>query len=114
MPSSAVSRSGLLAAVALFLAVACGSDPPVADKVTVSPGEHTLTAVGDTVQLSAKVADQNGDDIADAKVTWASSDDKVATVSASGLATAVAAGTATVTATSGSAKGTATITVKVE
>ncbi|MCY3808898.1 MAG: Ig-like domain-containing protein [Gemmatimonadetes bacterium] len=111
MTSLAGSRRGLLAAAALFLAVACGSDPPVADSVTVSPGERTL-AVGGTVQLSAKVADENGDDIADAEVTWSSSADAVATVSDSGLVTAVASGMATVTATSGSAKGTATITVE--
>lgn len=111
MPSLAASRNGLLAAAALFLAVACGSDPPVADSVTVSPDEETV-AVGATVQLTAKVADENGDDIADAEVTWSSSDDAVATVSDSGLVTAVASGTATVTATSGSANGPATVTVE--
>ncbi|MCY3808916.1 MAG: Ig-like domain-containing protein [Gemmatimonadetes bacterium] len=111
MPSLAACRSGLLAAAALFLAVACGTDPPVADSVTVSPGEETL-AMGATIQMTAKVADENGDAIADAGVTWSSSDDAVATVSDSGLVTAVASGTTTVTATSGSAKGMATVTVE--
>ena len=111
MSSLAISRSGLMAAAALFLAVACGSDPQVADSVTVSPAESTL-ASGKTVQLTAKVADKDGGAIADAKVTWSSSDDKVATVSDSGLVTAVASGKATVTATSDSKKGTATVTVE--
>lgn len=111
MPSPTGCRSGLLAAAALSLAFSCQSQPPFAESVTVSPGESTL-ASGATIQLAAKVADQNGDAIADTEVTWSSSNDAVATVSDSGLVTAVASGTATVTAASGSAKGTATVTVE--
>ena len=47
-------------------------------------------------------------------MTWASSDDAVATVSASGLVTAAANGTATITATAGDASGSATVTVAQE
>ena len=49
--------------------------------------------------------------MAGAAVTWSSADASVATVDASGLATAVANGTATITAAAGSARGTARITV---
>lgn len=52
---------------------------------------------GATSQLEAVVAPSNADD---PSVTWASSDEAVATVSNTGLVTAVAAGTATITVTS--------------
>ncbi|MEK0312618.1 S-layer homology domain-containing protein [Cohnella sp. 56] len=51
---------------------------------------------GETAQLTATVAPA---DAADKTVSWHSSDEGVATVSADGLVTAVAAGTATVTVT---------------
>ena len=70
-----------------------------------------LSAVGATVQLAATVRDQDGNAMAGASVTWASSANAVATVSASGLVTAAGNGTATITATSGSASGTASVTV---
>ena len=99
-------------------AYACGdgtTDPPPTfpepATVTVSPGTAQLAAQGGTVQLSAEVRDQNGEVMARATVTWASSDEAVATVSASGLVTGVAVGSATITATAGSASGTATVTV---
>ena len=80
----------------------------------MSPATAELTALGATVQLSAEVRDQNGQVMAGATVTWASSAAAVATVSASGLVTAVANGSATITATAGSASGSATVTVAQE
>jgi len=68
--------------------------------------------LGATVQLTASVRDQNGQAIAGATVTWASSDAAVAAVDASGVVTAVGNGTATVTASAGSASGTAAVMVK--
>ena len=57
-------------------------------KVTVAEGGKTSLLVGETVQLNA---DKQG-------VTWASSDDSIATVSNAGLVTAVKFGSATITA----------------
>ncbi|MYH49594.1 MAG: hypothetical protein F4151_08735 [Gammaproteobacteria bacterium] len=61
--------------------------------------------------MTAAVADQNSQAMAGAPVSWTTSDNSVASVSAGGLVTAVANGSATVTATSGSAAGTASVTV---
>ena len=62
--------------------------------VTLSQTEAALN-IGESVTLTATVAP---DDATDKTVTWASSDETVATV-ADGVVTAVAAGTATITAT---------------
>ena len=80
--------------------------------VVVSPGELTFSAVGDTAMLAATVYDAAGNVIADAEVTWASSDPDVATVAADGLVTVVGNGTARVTATSGSIGAQATLRVQ--
>ena len=111
-------------ASATLWAYACGDgtteppplppDPPRPTTVTVSPATAELTALGATVQLSAEVRDQNGQVMAGATVTWASSAAAVATVGASGLVTAVANGGATITATSGAASGSATVSVAQE
>ena len=89
-------------------------DPPRPTTITVSPATTELTALGATGQFSAEVRDQNGQAMAGATVTWASSAAAVATVNASGLVTAVANGTASITATAGSASGSATVTVAQE
>ena len=93
----------LLAGVAL--AAACGDDttepppePPRATTITVTPATTEFTALGATSQLSAEVRDQNGQLIAGATVNWGSSSPEVATVDATGLATAVGNGSATITA----------------
>lgn len=102
-------------------AVACGDgavepsrpppEPPRATTVTVMPATAELTALGATVRFSAEVRDQNGQVMAGAAVTWSSADGSVATVDATGLATAVGNGMTSVTATAGSAQGAARITV---
>ena len=84
---------------------------PVATAVTVNPGSAALSALGATARFTAEVRDQNGQVMAGATVTWASSDASVATVNASGLVTAAANGSATITATAGSVSGTAGVTV---
>ena len=89
-------------------------DPPRPTTVMVTPATAELTALGETVQLRAEVRDQNGQAMAGATVSWASSSASVATVSNSGLVTAAANGTATITATAGSVSGTATVTVAQE
>ena len=79
--------------------------------VEVSPSVYELTALGQTVQLTAEAFDENGHAVAGAEFSWESSDAAVATVDAGGLVTAVAEGVATITASAGSAQGTAEITV---
>ena len=116
-----VAAVGLCAALWTY---ACGDgatgpppptpDPPRPTTVTVTPATVQLTALGATEQLTAEVRDQNGNAMAGAAVSWASSAASVATVSASGLVTAVVNGTATITATAGSATGSATVTVAQE
>ncbi len=116
-----VAAVGLCAALWTY---ACGDgatgpppptpDPPRPTTVTVTPATVQLTALGATEQLTAEVRDQNGNAMAGAAVSWASSAASVATVSASGLVTAVVNGTATITATAGSASGSATVTVAQE
>lgn len=107
--------------MALALIVACGGDdeaaptepsePPVATTVNISPASVDLSSFGETLQLTATVVDQNSRTMTGAAVSWATSDNAVATVSAGGLVTAVDNGSATVTATSGSASGTASVAV---
>ena len=86
-------------------------DPPRPTTVTVSPATARLTALGATVQLAARVLDQNGQAMAGTTVTWASSAAAVATVDGAGLVTAAGNGSATITASAGGASGTATLTV---
>ncbi len=101
-----IKMSALL--VGLVLASGCGgrdsttapepvSDPPRPTTIAVSPFAAELTALGETVQLTAEVRDQNGRVMTGVTVTWTSSDTSVATVS-EGVVTAVRGGNATITA----------------
>ena len=105
-----------LAAVALAKGCGDGGDPAEPEPsrpttVTVSPATAELTALGASVQLSARVLDQNGQQMSATNVAWSSNNTVVATVNATGLVTAVANGTATITATAGRASSTAMVTV---
>jgi uncharacterized protein YjdB len=55
--------------------------------------------VGDTVDLTASVLDEEGEEIAGATISWSSSNTAVAIVDSSGMMTAVGEGTVTLTAT---------------
>ena len=106
----------LLAALfAAALTASCGDDavePITPTTVTVSPASATLQSLGETVQLTATVQDQNGQAMSGITLSWTSGDPQLGTVSSSGLVTAVANGTVTVTATAGSVAGSATLTVE--
>ena len=54
--------------------------------------------VGDTVELTVRVLDDQGEEIAGATVSWSSSNTNVATVDSSGVMTAVGVGSVTLTA----------------
>ncbi|MGI9628278.1 MAG: Ig-like domain-containing protein [Longimicrobiales bacterium] len=94
--------------VALFIACDSGGcvdtptnpcDPTVAS-IQVNPlGDSIL--VGATTQLTAEARDAAGNPVGGQTVTWSSSSDGVATVSAAGLVTGVSAGSATITASAG-------------
>ena len=106
---------------ASVLANACGDEEPptepppeipIPSSVSVSPSSATLQAIGETVQLTTTVRDQNGTTMSDAAVSWASIASSIATVSASGLVSATGNGDTQVTASSGTARGTAEVTVR--
>ena len=83
--------------------------PVTTPSLTVSPSKVSVQ-VGKTTQLSCKVTPSGN------KVTWSTSNSKIATVNSSGKVTGVKAGTATITAKSSSgktAKCTVTVTKKV-
>ena len=102
------------------LLLACGSGdttaPPPAPTpavVSITPPEATLAALGQTVQLTATVHDQNGAPMTGVALNWASSDGGVATVNAFGLVTAIRNGGSIITAAvqGGGPSATATVTV---
>ena len=79
-------------------------------KVTISSESLTLPQIGSKAKLSATV---EPNDATNADVTWASSDESVATVDANGLVTAVKSGSATITATAdGKQSAPCTVTVQ--
>ncbi|HLB37379.1 MAG TPA: Ig-like domain-containing protein [Gemmatimonadales bacterium] len=96
--------------VTLTVGVSIAVTPTVA-QVRLTPTPVTLSALGASVALTGHAADGAGNDVPGAVLSWASSNDAVATVSASGVVTAVGNGTAIITASSGGVSGTATVTV---
>ena len=78
------------------------------------PATAQFAALGETVQLSAEVRDQNGNVVAGAALMWSSSDASVATVDAAGRMTAAANGTATITATAGGVSRAVAVTILYE
>ena len=82
-----------------------------AGSIVIEPPAATLMTLGETVQLTATVLDQNGQPVAQTEVAWSSSDETVATVTAQGLISAVKNGTAQITARVGSAATTINVTV---
>jgi alpha-tubulin suppressor-like RCC1 family protein len=81
----------------------------IVGSIDVDPAEATASP-GGTQQFVATVRDLHGN-VMSADVVWASSDETVATIDQTGLATAVAEGIATITATSDRIAGMATLTV---
>jgi uncharacterized protein YjdB len=107
------------AAALVLAAAACGDDDngtgpgPTVASISLAPDSASNATVlkGATLLLTPSVLDIAGRPIANPSVSYQSSDQSVATVSASGVITAVAAGNATITATSGGKQATARITV---
>ena len=86
-------------------------ETPRATTVTITQSSVTLSFLGATLALTARVRDQNGQ-LFSGTITWSSDDPLVVMVDAAGLLTAVQNGTATVSATSGSASDTVAVTVQ--
>ncbi len=84
---------------------------PVATRVEIMPSSAALTSIGQTVQLTARVFDQNNNAMSGATLTWSSGNISVAIVNANGLVTAVKNGVGRITARSGSASSTANVIV---
>ena len=78
--------------------------------VTVTPAGRTLVA-GDTLNLSARATDAADAPIEGRPVSWLSTNDAVATVSASGIVLAISPGTVTIRATVDGKSGEASLTV---
>jgi len=111
-----------LAALGLALTTNCGGDSP-APTETGSPAASVTAIVisgqpsspmllASSVQLIATPLNASGAIVSDQTVTWTSSDESLAKVSASGLVTALRAGSATITAKSGSAVSTVTLDLR--
>ena len=85
------------------------SGPIAVTGVNITQSDLTIAA-GNSYQLSAQVLPPNADDTS---VSWSSSNNSVASVSASGAVTGLTEGTAVITATSNEGGFTDTITVQV-
>ena len=85
------------------------AEPPIS--ISITPASATLTALGDTLQLSATVRDAENQPIPNVPVNWSSNAPAVASVNADGLVTARGNGEATITAKSGDASNKVKITV---
>ena len=120
-----VDASGLVTAVANGTATITATAGEASGSATVTvaqavssvaavPAEASIAALGDTLRLTAEAFDANGHAVAGAEFSWASSDDAVATVDATGLVTAIASGSVAITATSESVSGSAMVTVAQE
>ena len=85
--------------------------PVLVESVELSPATLTLAVGGPTATLTATVLPTYAND---RSVTWASSNEAVATVSATGVVTAISSGTANITVTTNCGNFTATAVITVE
>jgi uncharacterized protein YjdB len=118
---ASVSESGLVSGISDGATVVTASADGKSGNATVTvrttveaielvPGAANIK-VSETLELVAITRDGNGNVLTGRQIAWSSSDDRVATVSRTGLVTGIAAGTAQITAMTEGEKGSARITV---
>ncbi len=98
---------GALLAAALILS-ACGRKPA---EIRVTPAKIHLFGVDRRASLKADVVDSKGGSLPDQKVTWESSNPKVASVEPSGIVKSTGPGRAQIVAKVGALSGTAAVEV---
>ena len=104
-------------ALVLVLLTGCGGDTPtpmetpVPTSISISPGSADFTYLNETRPLTARVLDQNGDELPGA-VAWTSDDPSVVSVGATGIARAVSNGATSIVAVSAGLTATAAVTVQ--
>ncbi len=109
--AKAVGSASITASAGVYQAkVALTVTPLAVAGVLVTPGQKTLYLT-QTAQLSATPLSASGIAIPDRAVTWTSTDETVATVTATGLVTAKDIGVVGITAIADGKPGTAVITV---
>ena len=96
----------ILAGIVCALVAGCGSsgtgpEPDPVGSVVIALAPTTPVLVGTTVQLGATALNATGGTIANAAITWKTSDALLATVSSGGLVSALDAGQVTVSAKAG-------------
>lgn len=112
-----VTAKGLGVAAIVAVAACCDQADTAYARVqqvvdSVSMDEDTVSLKkGATQEMTATAWDRGGTIIDDAKFTWTTGNQSVATVSSDGVVTAVASGSTTVRAASGSASATSVVTV---
>ncbi|WP_419943565.1 Ig-like domain-containing protein [Candidatus Palauibacter sp.] len=114
-------RRGTVAVIGLLPMLSCGEDstappdprpePPRPAVVIVNPASVRLVGLGDTVQLTAEVRDQNGRTMTGVGVTWQTDDASIATVDSTGLVQAIGEGVVSIAAMAGAASGRARVEV---
>lgn len=106
-------RIALLLLIILPVIFSCTEKEPEVEQVirvesvSVSQNSAALT-IGETLQLTASVSPASA---TNKNISWSSSNQAIASVSASGLVTAVGEGSATITASAGGKQGSCTVSV---
>lgn len=120
MRNRQITRMGLFALLLTVAVWGCDdsspTDPPtqVPAAIEVEPEQVTLSAVGEQTELVATVFDEDGEEIPDPELSFASSDEDVATVDDDGVVEAVDAGTAVITVESGEVSTEVDVTVELD
>ena len=110
----------LLLFLSLIAISGCGKDAvptrppepdPVPSRMVISPPSGSLTASGQTLQLTATLFDANGSPLTGFEIAWRSSNTAVATVDRNGLVTAHSGGTTQIIAAWGGVRNNITVMV---
>lgn len=110
-----MTRPVVVTAIVVLVPAGCDEAAPrVPHSVSVSPARAVVNAVGDTVPYRAQVRDADGDVIYEADIHWSSADERVATVSGTGVATVKGHGSTSIRASHGALYGSGELDVVLE